>query len=288
MVVQWEDRFHAGNRAHTYLGPVDHPEATGQGEGDLPEVTYPDFVDDRQGLRRRGPADPPEGRGRRRPQGDDRPPRPLRARRPRPLPGARPADDPGGRDGPRHHQELTATDPDSDRVEERNEHRDRRHAPGPVEPATPPAAAAASRPRPPDHPPWPMPLAVYEKIVEVGHPGRGRRPPRLPLGREALRPHDHRPAARRSPSRTSTTRSEPWDSSATTPRPRLPMAFRLADSAPQPDVKVVRGRSKDYNPRMPTTADVPLVVEVADSTAPEGSRPRRELRHRGDPRLLAR
>jgi acetolactate synthase-1/2/3 large subunit len=44
MVVQWEDRFHAGNRAHTYLGPIDHPEAVGQGEGDLPAVTYPDFV----------------------------------------------------------------------------------------------------------------------------------------------------------------------------------------------------------------------------------------------------
>jgi acetolactate synthase-1/2/3 large subunit len=44
MVVQWEDRFHAGNRAHTYLGPVDHPEAVGQGDGDLPAVTYPDFV----------------------------------------------------------------------------------------------------------------------------------------------------------------------------------------------------------------------------------------------------
>jgi acetolactate synthase-1/2/3 large subunit len=44
MVVQWEDRFHAGNRAHTYLGPVDHPEATGEGEGALPEITYPDFV----------------------------------------------------------------------------------------------------------------------------------------------------------------------------------------------------------------------------------------------------
>jgi acetolactate synthase-1/2/3 large subunit len=44
MVVQWEDRFHAGNRAHTYLGPIDHPEAVGRGEGDLPEVTYPDFV----------------------------------------------------------------------------------------------------------------------------------------------------------------------------------------------------------------------------------------------------
>ena len=44
MVVQWEDRFHNGNRGHTYLGPIDHPEAVGQGEGDLPEVTYPDFV----------------------------------------------------------------------------------------------------------------------------------------------------------------------------------------------------------------------------------------------------
>lgn len=44
MVVQWEDRFHAGNRAHTYLGPIDHPEATGEGPGELPEVTYPDFV----------------------------------------------------------------------------------------------------------------------------------------------------------------------------------------------------------------------------------------------------
>lgn len=44
MVVQWEDRFHAGNRAHTYLGPIDHPEAVGQGEGELPDVTYPDFV----------------------------------------------------------------------------------------------------------------------------------------------------------------------------------------------------------------------------------------------------
>ena len=44
MVVQWEDRFHAGNRAHTYLGPVDHPEYTGEGLGGHPEVTYPDFV----------------------------------------------------------------------------------------------------------------------------------------------------------------------------------------------------------------------------------------------------
>ncbi len=44
MVVQWEDRFHEGNRAHTYLGPVDNPEAVGQGDGYTPDVRYPDFV----------------------------------------------------------------------------------------------------------------------------------------------------------------------------------------------------------------------------------------------------
>jgi acetolactate synthase-1/2/3 large subunit len=44
MVVQWEDRFHQGNRAHTYLGPIDHPEAVGQGDGISPAERYPDFV----------------------------------------------------------------------------------------------------------------------------------------------------------------------------------------------------------------------------------------------------
>jgi len=44
MVVQWEDRFHASNRAHTYLGPIDHPEAIGQGTGMGPDERYPDFV----------------------------------------------------------------------------------------------------------------------------------------------------------------------------------------------------------------------------------------------------
>jgi acetolactate synthase-1/2/3 large subunit len=44
MVVQWEDRFHAANRAHTYLGPIDDPEATGQGDGIGPQQRYPDFV----------------------------------------------------------------------------------------------------------------------------------------------------------------------------------------------------------------------------------------------------
>jgi len=44
MVVQWEDRFMKGNRAHTYLGPIDHPEATGKGQGPFAQERYPDFV----------------------------------------------------------------------------------------------------------------------------------------------------------------------------------------------------------------------------------------------------
>ena len=44
MVVQWEDRFIEGNRAHTYLGPIDDLEATGQGKDAFVEKRYPDFV----------------------------------------------------------------------------------------------------------------------------------------------------------------------------------------------------------------------------------------------------
>jgi acetolactate synthase I/II/III large subunit len=44
MVVQWEDRFMQGNRAHTYLGPIDNPEAIGKGDGIGPKTRYPNFV----------------------------------------------------------------------------------------------------------------------------------------------------------------------------------------------------------------------------------------------------
>jgi acetolactate synthase-1/2/3 large subunit len=44
MVMQWEDRFHKSNRAHTYLGPIDHPEAIGKGTARLLPETYPNFV----------------------------------------------------------------------------------------------------------------------------------------------------------------------------------------------------------------------------------------------------
>ncbi len=47
MVVQWEDRFMKGSRAHTYLGPIDRKEATGDGDGTFDDEYgdfYPDFV----------------------------------------------------------------------------------------------------------------------------------------------------------------------------------------------------------------------------------------------------
>jgi acetolactate synthase-1/2/3 large subunit len=47
MVVQWEDRFMQGNRAHTYLGPIDNPEWCGKGDGIGaldPTCRYPNFV----------------------------------------------------------------------------------------------------------------------------------------------------------------------------------------------------------------------------------------------------
>jgi acetolactate synthase I/II/III large subunit len=50
MVVQWEDRFMQGRRAHTYLGPIHHPEAKGQGDGPHYETTYPNFVQIAQGF----------------------------------------------------------------------------------------------------------------------------------------------------------------------------------------------------------------------------------------------
>ena len=44
MVVQWEDRFMDGRRAHTYLGPIGDDEAHGQGSGPFVDERYPDFV----------------------------------------------------------------------------------------------------------------------------------------------------------------------------------------------------------------------------------------------------
>ncbi|MDO5565647.1 MAG: thiamine pyrophosphate-dependent enzyme, partial [Planctomycetia bacterium] len=44
MVVQWEDRFYKKNRANTYLGCVDDPEAFGKGDGVSPKHRFPDYM----------------------------------------------------------------------------------------------------------------------------------------------------------------------------------------------------------------------------------------------------
>ncbi|REJ66443.1 MAG: biosynthetic-type acetolactate synthase large subunit [Planctomycetota bacterium] len=44
MVMQWEDRFMNGVRAHTYLGPIDRAEAVGNGDGPYAADRYPDYV----------------------------------------------------------------------------------------------------------------------------------------------------------------------------------------------------------------------------------------------------
>ena len=40
----------------------------------------------------------------------------------------------------------------------------------------------------------------------------------------------------------------------------------LLDSEPEPDLAIVRGRSRDYSERHPTAKDVGVVIEVADSS----------------------
>ncbi|MDB5352670.1 MAG: hypothetical protein JWN86_3917 [Planctomycetota bacterium] len=138
-------------------------------------------------------------------------------------------------------------------------------------PQAPDVSASAPAPQarptsPPDHRPWHMPLAVYEKITESGILNRddGVRHVYLWEGTLCDRMTIYRPhglGVKNIYDAMKALGIVGYDAET-----ELPMAFRKADSAPQPDVKVIRGRSKDYNPRMPTTADVPLVVEVAESS----------------------
>ena len=44
MVVQWEDQLHGRTALLRHLGPINHPEALGHGDGITPEERYPDFV----------------------------------------------------------------------------------------------------------------------------------------------------------------------------------------------------------------------------------------------------
>ena len=45
-----------------------------------------------------------------------------------------------------------------------------------------------------------------------------------------------------------------------------PVAMRTEHSTPEPDLAVLRGRPEDYPREFPTTADMPMALEVADSS----------------------
>ena len=108
MVVQWEDRFHAANRAHTYLGPIDDPEAIGQGNGITPEHRYPDFVAIARGFHWNGRQVSRKAELAEAIQEMIDSPGPYLLGRASALPGARAADDPGGDDGAGFDQGVTS------------------------------------------------------------------------------------------------------------------------------------------------------------------------------------
>ena len=100
MVVQWEDRFHAANRAHTYLGPIDHPEAIGRGNGITPqERYYPDFIAVARGFGWDGRSMSPRRTNWPRPQEMIDSPGPYMLDVASAVPGTRPAHDPLRHDG---------------------------------------------------------------------------------------------------------------------------------------------------------------------------------------------
>ena len=62
MVVQWEDRFMEGRRAHTYLGPDrSSRKPLGEGDGDHLRPDVSRLREDRRGLRPHGPAGAQQG-----------------------------------------------------------------------------------------------------------------------------------------------------------------------------------------------------------------------------------
>ena len=131
-------------------------------------------------------------------------------------------------------------------------------APLPATPSPPPFVE--------EHPAWRMPLSVYERIVKAGlledyrdvYLWKGRLCDRMGINR----PHIF--GVNRIFRFLIGLCGDDYS-----PETEAPVAFRFDDSAPQPDVKVLRGRDRDHLDRMPTTADVALVVEVTDSTLPK-------------------
>jgi len=62
---------------------------------------------------------------------------------------------------------------------------------------------------------------------------------------------------------------------------RVQSAVALADSQPEPDFALVRGSAADYENRHPGSADVGLVIEVADSSLLRDQRDKTRIYARG-------
>jgi len=54
------------------------------------------------------------------------------------------------------------------------------------------------------------------------------------------------------------------------------------DSEPEPDAKIVRGRRRDYVARHPTAGDVPVVIEVADTSLSHDRTVKKRIYARGN------
>jgi len=65
--------------------------------------------------------------------------------------------------------------------------------------------------------------------------------------------------------------------------PRCQNVFLTADSAPEPDVVIVRGHPRDYLDRHPRASDVAVVVEVAETSLERDRRKRRIYARAGVP-----
>ncbi len=117
-----------------------------------------------------------------------------------------------------------------------------------------------------DPPLWPISVAMYTRMVYAGILGKYDRV-YLWKGRLAPKTTKDRPqciAVRNTYNALFTLHVEGY-----TVEQGSPMALRLEPSVPEPDVKILRGRSEDYPHDYPTTADVPLVIEVSESTLAE-------------------
>jgi Uma2 family endonuclease len=62
---------------------------------------------------------------------------------------------------------------------------------------------------------------------------------------------------------------------------RIQLAITLSDSQPEPDFAIVRGSAADYEIRHPGSADVGLVIEVADSSLLRDQRDKTRIYARG-------